>query len=133
MDITGKVAIVTGAAIGIGRAIAQRLAAAGASVVVADIDASGGERTAELIGPSARFVQVDMRDDDAVTELMACQPADPRQQRRRRRRGERGIDCWVGIRASRLTGVQRGQGVCSFRRGRDPRGPGAGAESRSRS
>ena len=74
MDITGKVAIVTGAAVGIGRAIARRLAAAGASVVVADIDASGGERTAELIGPSARFVQVDMRDDDAVGELMACQP-----------------------------------------------------------
>ncbi|MER7247628.1 SDR family NAD(P)-dependent oxidoreductase [Kribbella sp. NPDC000426] len=74
MDITGKVAIVTGAAVGIGRAIAQRLAAAGASVVVADLDAADGRRTAELIGPSARFVQVDLRDDDAVGELMACQP-----------------------------------------------------------
>ncbi|MFI5695460.1 SDR family NAD(P)-dependent oxidoreductase [Kribbella sp. NPDC051586] len=74
MDITGKVAIVTGAAVGIGRAIARRLAAAGASVVVADIDAEGGERTAELIGASARFVRVDMRDDDAVAELIACRP-----------------------------------------------------------
>jgi NAD(P)-dependent dehydrogenase (short-subunit alcohol dehydrogenase family) len=74
MDIAGKVAVVTGAAVGIGRAIAQRLAAAGASVVVADIDAAGGERTAELIGGSACFVQVDLRDDDAVAELMACQP-----------------------------------------------------------
>ncbi|WP_328999448.1 SDR family NAD(P)-dependent oxidoreductase [Kribbella sp. NBC_00709] len=74
MDIAGKVAIVTGAAVGIGRAIAQRLAAAGASVVVADIDVEGGRRTAELIGPSARFTRVDMRDDDAITELMDCQP-----------------------------------------------------------
>ncbi|RZT17586.1 3-oxoacyl-[acyl-carrier protein] reductase [Kribbella sp. VKM Ac-2569] len=74
MEIAGKVAVVTGAAVGIGRAIAVRLGAAGASVVVADIDASGGQRTCELIGPSARFAQVDMRDDAAVAELMACQP-----------------------------------------------------------
>jgi len=74
MDITGKVALVTGAAVGIGRAIAVRLAAAGASVVVADLDASGGQQTCELIGSSARFVQLDMRDDDAVRELMACRP-----------------------------------------------------------
>ncbi|QGZ43308.1 NAD(P)-dependent dehydrogenase (short-subunit alcohol dehydrogenase family) [Pseudoduganella flava] len=40
MDFTGKVAIVTGAASGIGLACAQRLAGAGASVVLADIDAA---------------------------------------------------------------------------------------------
>jgi NAD(P)-dependent dehydrogenase (short-subunit alcohol dehydrogenase family) len=74
MDIVGKVAVVTGAAVGIGRAIAVRLGAAGASVVVADIDAAGGEQTCELIGPTARFAQVDMRDDAAVRDLMACQP-----------------------------------------------------------
>jgi len=74
MEITGRIAVVTGAAVGIGRAIAQRLAAAGAEVVVADIDAVGGRRTCELIGSSARYVQVALRDDDAVTELMACQP-----------------------------------------------------------
>lgn len=74
MDIQGKVAVVTGAAAGIGRAIAARLGAAGASVVVADIDTPGGRQTCELIGPSARFAHVDMRDDGAVAELMACQP-----------------------------------------------------------
>ncbi|MEV0790476.1 SDR family NAD(P)-dependent oxidoreductase [Kribbella sp. NPDC050459] len=74
MDIAGKTAVVTGAAVGIGRAIAARLGAAGASVVVADLDAAGGEETRALIGPTARFVQVDVRDDDAVRELMACRP-----------------------------------------------------------
>ncbi|MGW5191701.1 SDR family NAD(P)-dependent oxidoreductase [Kribbella sp. NPDC004138] len=74
MDIAGKTAVVTGAAVGIGRAIAARLGAAGASVVVADLDAAGGEETRALIGPTARFVQVDLRDDNAVRELMACRP-----------------------------------------------------------
>ncbi|TCO18048.1 3-oxoacyl-[acyl-carrier protein] reductase [Kribbella steppae] len=74
MRIDGKLAVVTGAAVGIGRAIAQRLAAAGAEVVVADIDTNGGMQTCESIGAKARFVQVDMRDDDAVADLMACQP-----------------------------------------------------------
>lgn len=74
MEIAGKVAVVTGAAVGIGRAIAVRLGAAGASVVVADVDGPGGQRTRELIGPSARFADVDVRDDAAVAELMACQP-----------------------------------------------------------
>jgi NAD(P)-dependent dehydrogenase (short-subunit alcohol dehydrogenase family) len=74
MQIAGKVAVVTGAAVGIGRAVAQRLAAEGASVVVADVDEDGGRETRGLIGEAARFVRVDMRDDDAVTELMACGP-----------------------------------------------------------
>jgi len=74
MDIAGKVAVVTGAAVGIGRAIAIRLGTAGASVVVADIDVAGGEETCALIGPTARFVRVDMRDDDAVRDLMSRRP-----------------------------------------------------------
>ncbi|WP_328526997.1 SDR family NAD(P)-dependent oxidoreductase [Kribbella sp. NBC_00359] len=74
MRIDGKRAVVTGGAVGIGRAIALRLAAAGAEVAIADIDVAGGSRTSELIGSAARFVRVDMRDDAAVTDLMACQP-----------------------------------------------------------
>src|SRR4051812_33438026 len=74
MHIAGKLAVVTGAAVGIGRAIAQRLAVEGAQVVLADIDEEGGGEACELIGPAARFVRVDMRDDDAVAELMGCRP-----------------------------------------------------------
>src|SRR5215218_5738196 len=74
MRIEGKLAVVTGAAVGIGRAIAQRLAAEGAEVVVADIDESGGKRTCDSIGGQARFERIDLRDDDAVADLMACQP-----------------------------------------------------------
>ncbi|TCC25432.1 SDR family NAD(P)-dependent oxidoreductase [Kribbella speibonae] len=74
MDIAGKVAVVTGAAVGIGRAIATRLGAAGASVVVADLDAAGAEETCALIGPTARFVQIDVRDDEAMRELVSCRP-----------------------------------------------------------
>jgi NAD(P)-dependent dehydrogenase (short-subunit alcohol dehydrogenase family) len=74
MQIDGKVAVITGAAVGIGRAIAQRLAVEGAEVVLADIDEDGGREASELIGPAARFVRVDLRDDDAVGQLMACRP-----------------------------------------------------------
>lgn len=49
-DLSGQTAIVTGAARGIGEAIAQRLAEAGAAVVVADIDLEGARRTASSIG-----------------------------------------------------------------------------------
>jgi len=43
-------------------------------VVVVDIDSDSGKRTCESIGEQARFARVDMRDDDAVADLMACQP-----------------------------------------------------------
>src|SRR5882757_11302110 len=74
MRIDGKRAVVTGAAVGTGRAIAQRLAAEGAEVVLADIDEEAGAETRRSIGPAATFVRSDMRDDDAVAELLACHP-----------------------------------------------------------
>ncbi|XVS67698.1 SDR family NAD(P)-dependent oxidoreductase [Actinosynnema sp. CA-299493] len=58
----GKVALVTGAANGIGEAVARRLAAGGARVVVADVDAAAGAAVAEDIG--GLFVRCDVREVD---------------------------------------------------------------------
>ena len=47
--VNGKIALITGAAAGIGRATALKFAAEGAKVVASDINAKGGEETAEQI------------------------------------------------------------------------------------
>jgi len=64
MDITGSSALVTGAASGIGAAVARQLAAAGARVVVADLQAEKGEALAEEIG--GVFCSVDVTDTAQV-------------------------------------------------------------------
>ena len=53
MDITGNVALVTGAASGLGEATARRLHAAGAVVVVADVNDDGGRKVAADLGGAA--------------------------------------------------------------------------------
>ncbi|MCU1357231.1 MAG: putative short-chain type dehydrogenase/reductase [Acidimicrobiales bacterium] len=69
----GKVAIVTGAAGGIGEAYARALAAEGASVVVADLDEERGEKTAADIagsgGGDAVFVALDVSDATSTTAM----------------------------------------------------------------
>ncbi|MGH7292865.1 MAG: SDR family NAD(P)-dependent oxidoreductase, partial [Myxococcota bacterium] len=69
-SLEGKVAIVTGAGSGIGRASATLLAERGARVVVADLDQAGGKETVGAIGGSAIFVPVDVADEDSVNELI---------------------------------------------------------------
>jgi len=69
MNLEGKVAVVTGAASGIGSAIAQKMAQAGARVVVADVQADKGETRAATLreaGGDARFVRVDMTDAASI-------------------------------------------------------------------
>lgn len=73
--VAGKVALVTGAASGLGRAAAIRLAAEGASVVVTDVDTVGGETVARSIGERAGFIALDTRDESqwvaAIAETVA--------------------------------------------------------------
>jgi pyridoxal 4-dehydrogenase len=67
--LQGRTAVVTGAAQGIGQAIAERLAADGATVVVSDVNAAGAEAVAKGIGGSAFAVAADISDPAAVAAL----------------------------------------------------------------
>ena len=63
-------ALVTGAGSGIGRALAAALVARGSTVVVADLDAAAADRVCAELGSRALPAQVDVRDRDAVRELV---------------------------------------------------------------
>ena len=67
-ELAGRVALVTGAAAGIGRAAAAAMARAGAVVILADRDAAGVEEAASEIGASA--ASVDVADNAAVEDLI---------------------------------------------------------------
>jgi len=73
MRFADKVGLVTGGGMGIGEACAKRLASEGATMVIADIDATNGERVVEEIaasGGSASFRAVDVTDERAIVELV---------------------------------------------------------------
>lgn len=68
-ELTGKIAIVTGAGKGIGLAVAQRLADAGATVVCCDIDSAAAESAAAQVGGTA--AACDVTDEAAVQKMVA--------------------------------------------------------------
>ncbi|WP_275004198.1 SDR family NAD(P)-dependent oxidoreductase [Promicromonospora iranensis] len=64
-DLTGQVALVTGAARGIGEAYVRILHDAGASVVITDVLDAEGQALADALGERARFVHLDVTDEEA--------------------------------------------------------------------
>jgi len=79
ISLKNRVALVTGAAMGIGEGIAMVLARAGADVVVCDIDDEKGEATARAVAEVGRrslFVHADVADSEAVEEMMERVKAD---------------------------------------------------------
>lgn len=67
---SGRTAVLAGGATLIGRATAAAFVAAGANVVIADIDAEGGEQAAAL-GGAVRYFHTDVTCDDAITACIA--------------------------------------------------------------
>lgn len=73
-DFSNKTAVVTGAAVGIGRETAVLLAAGGARVLVADINQTEGAHTVELIesaGGTAQFIRCDVGEEAQIQTLIA--------------------------------------------------------------
>jgi 2-dehydro-3-deoxy-L-rhamnonate dehydrogenase (NAD+) len=71
-ELTGQTAIVTGAATGIGEAIARRLARAGATVAVADLNLEGAQAVAASIGGDSFGVSIDISRSDSVNQAIAA-------------------------------------------------------------
>ena len=71
MDIEGKVAVVTGGGSGIGRALSKGLAAAGARVVVGDLNEAGAAETAKQIGATAAAAHADASTSEGIATLIA--------------------------------------------------------------
>ncbi len=70
MKLKNRTAIITGAAKGIGRACAERLAAEGAEVILADIDDATGTAAASALGSKARYLHCDVGDATDVARMI---------------------------------------------------------------
>jgi NAD(P)-dependent dehydrogenase (short-subunit alcohol dehydrogenase family) len=69
-ELTGKVAIVTGGASGLGEGLVRRFAAEGAKVLIGDVDCDGGKALAAELGDNALFVEADVSQLDQVSGLV---------------------------------------------------------------
>ena len=72
MRLAGKIAVITGGARGIGRAIGERYAGEGARVVVADLNAAECQATAAAVGHGALGIAVDVTRQDSIDALVAA-------------------------------------------------------------
>ena len=69
-ELTGKVAIITGGAGGIGRATVELFVAEGAKVVIADVDGAAGKALADALGDAAIFQACDVSSENDVQALV---------------------------------------------------------------
>ena len=67
-DLTGRLAVVTGGAQGIGRSIVEALAEAGARLVIADLNRESGQQAAAELG--AEFVRLDVTSSESVSQVV---------------------------------------------------------------
>jgi 3-oxoacyl-[acyl-carrier protein] reductase len=70
MTLDGRAAIVTGAAQGLGEAIARALHARGATIVLADLNVEGAEAVAASLGEGARAVECDVRSKESLRRVL---------------------------------------------------------------
>ena len=105
-DLTGKKALVTGGAVGIGRGCAVALAKAGADVAIADLNEDAGKKTAEEIrsmGVDSLFVACNVTKKDQVQTMVGQVVETVRSVgHRRQQRGHRHPRSRRGTRSSRL-------------------------------
>jgi 2-hydroxycyclohexanecarboxyl-CoA dehydrogenase len=69
VDLSGRTAVVTGGASGIGRAVVEALAGSGAHVAILDKDGAGAQRVADSLGEGVVAIEVDLTDRQAVSHL----------------------------------------------------------------